>query len=80
MYTLLKVILADETFYLMVNQDWSYELKEEILYLLESDSTLTKEQILDGIELHEYDASVIDVRSVIDGVKGITYWKGCIEK
>lgn len=73
MYTLLKVILADETFYLMVNQDYSSELKEEILYLLESDSTLTKEQILDGIELHVYDAGVIDVRSVIDGVKGITY-------
>lgn len=73
MYTLLKVILADETFYLIVNQDWSYELKEEILYLLESDSTLTKDQILDSIELHEYDASEIDVRAVIDGVKGITY-------
>lgn len=73
MYTLLKVILADETFYLMVNQDYSSELKEEILYLLESDRTLTKEQILDGIELHVYDAGVIDVRSVIDGVKGITY-------
>lgn len=73
MYTLLKVILADETFYLSVNQDWSYELKEEILYLLESDSTLTKDQILDSIELHEYDAGEIDVRAVIDGVKGITY-------
>ena len=75
MYVLLKVILADETFYLIVNQDWAYELKEEILLLLEiqeSESTLTKEQILDSIALHEYDASEIEVRSVIDGVKGIT--------
>ena len=71
MYTLLKVILADETFYLSVEEDWAYELKEEILYLLESDSTLTKDQILDNIELHEYDAAEIDVRAVIDGVKGI---------
>lgn len=72
MYTLLKVILADETFYLIVEEDWAYELKEEILLLLESDSTLTKEQLLDDIELHEYDAGEIDVYSVIDGVKGIT--------
>lgn len=73
MYTLLKVILADETFYLSVEEDWAYELKEEILYLLESDSTLTKDQILDNIELHEYNAGEIDLYSVIDGVKGITY-------
>lgn len=72
MYTLLKVILADETFYLIVEEDWAYELKEEILLLLESDSTLTKEQLLDDIEYPEYDAAEIDVYSVIDGVKGIT--------
>lgn len=72
MYTLLKVILADETFYMIVHEDWAYELKEEILLLLESDSTLTKEQLLDDIELHEYDAGEIDVYAVIDGVKGIT--------
>lgn len=72
MYTLLKVILADETFYISVHEDWAYELKEEILLLLKSDSTLTKEQLLDDIELYEYDADEIDVYSVIDGVKGIT--------
>ncbi len=72
MYTLLKVILSDETFYMIVHEDWAYELKEEILLLLESDSTLTKEQLLDDIEYPEYDAAEIDVYSIIDGVKGIT--------
>lgn len=71
MYTLLKVILSDETFYLSVEEDWAYELQKEILYLLESDSTLTKDQILDSIELHEYNAGEIDLYSVIDSVKGI---------
>lgn len=72
MYTLLKVILADETFYISVNEDWAYQLKEEILLLLDLDSTLTKEQLLDELELYHYDAAEIDVYSVIDGVKGIT--------
>lgn len=74
MYTLLKVILADETFYISVHEVWAHELKEKILLLLEleSDGTLTKEQLLDDIELYQYDAAEIDVYSVIDGVKGIT--------
>lgn len=72
MYTLLKVILADETFYINSNEDHIHELKEKILLLLEQDSTLTKEQLLDGIELYQYDAAEIDSYFVIDAAKGTT--------
>lgn len=72
MYALLKVILSDETFYISGNEDYIHELKEKIQLLLELDSTLTKEQLLDDIELYLYDAAEIDVYSVIDAVKVTT--------